>query len=518
MKKRFLCLFLAILMVCTLLPVTAAAEGGDDEIGYDLTWTLKGGVLTISGTGEMFDFYDEAPWHEQRNEITSVVIEKGVTSIGACAFEWCENLKSVTIPDSVTKIGNAAFIFCESLASVTIPDSVTSIDAYAFSGCDSLTSVTIPENVSYIGDGPFSTNKLTKITVSKNNEYYCAENGVLFNIDKTTIVQYPAAKSDASYKIPNGVTTIGGGAFQCCHMLKNVTIPNSVTDIRFNAFNDCRITSLTIPNSVTNIEDSAFLSCIELKSVSMSKSVKNIGLGAFDSCFELEDVYYCDSEKEWNGIAIAEENDYLTDANIHFNTHSYKDGKCTVCGAKDPNYKPAAKNPFVDVAKGSYCYDAVLWAVDKGITKGIDKTHFAPNNDCTRGQIVTFLWRANGSPAPKTTKCPFVDVEKGSYCYDAVLWAVEKGITTGFDATHFKPSESCTRGQVVTFLWRADGKPAPASTKCPFKDVTKGAFYYDAMLWAVGEGITNGVDTTHFAPNQTCNRGQIVTFLYRDLA
>lgn len=176
-----------------------------------------------------------------------------------------------------------------------------------------------------------------------------------------------------------------------------------------------------------------------------------------------------------------------------------------------------SKNPFVDVKKGSYYYDSVLWAVGKGITKGVDANHFAPGNDCTRGQIVTFLWRANGCPEVKGQKNPFVDVDKGSYCYEAVLWAVKEGITKGVDATHFKPGESCTRGQVVTFLWRADGQPSYANTKCPFKDVSKGAFYYDAMMWAVENGITKGTDASHFAPNQICNRGQIVTFLYRDM-
>lgn len=182
--------------------------------------------------------------------------------------------------------------------------------------------------------------------------------------------------------------------------------------------------------------------------------------------------------------------------------------------------KKADPNPFVDVKKGSYCYDPVLWAYKHNpqITSGMDATHFQPETGCTRAHIVTFLWRANGCPAPKTTKCPFKDVKKGSFYYDAVLWAVENGITTGVDKTHFAPNDTCTRGQAVTFLWRADNKPAPASTKCPFKDVTKGAFYYDAMLWAVGKNITNGVDKTHFAPNNVCTRGQIVTFLYRDLA
>ena len=173
---------------------------------------------------------------------------------------------------------------------------------------------------------------------------------------------------------------------------------------------------------------------------------------------------------------------------------------------------------FSDVYENEYYTDAVLWAVGKGITKGVDASHFAPGNDCTRGQIVTFLWRANGCPGVDGIKNPFVDVAKGSYCYEAVLWAVKEGITKGFDATHFKPNESCTRGQVVTFLWRADGQPSYAHTKCPFTDVSKGAFYYDAMMWAVENGITKGTDASHFAPNNTCTRGQIVTFLYRDMA
>ena len=171
--------------------------------------------------------------------------------------------------------------------------------------------------------------------------------------------------------------------------------------------------------------------------------------------------------------------------------------------------------PFKDVEKGSYCYDAVLWAVDEGITKGIDKTHFAPDDVCTRGQIVTFLWREAGQPAPKLKKCPFKDVEKGSFCYDAVLWAVENGITNGTDKTHFDPDGECTRGQIVTFLWRSENEPAHKLKKCPFKDVEKGSFCYDAVLWAVENEITNGKTATTFAPKDTCTRGEIVTFLYR---
>ena len=173
------------------------------------------------------------------------------------------------------------------------------------------------------------------------------------------------------------------------------------------------------------------------------------------------------------------------------------------------------ETPFTDVDPTAYYYEPVVWAVDDGVTSGTSATTFSPNKPCTRGQVVTFLWRTKGSPAPTTTVNPFFDVQGGSYYYDAVLWAVEHGITSGVDATPFKPDSACTRGQVVTFLWRTAGSPAPSSSSYPFTDVLDGAYYIDPMLWAVEKGITNGVNATSFAPNKTCTRGQIVTFLYR---
>lgn len=172
-------------------------------------------------------------------------------------------------------------------------------------------------------------------------------------------------------------------------------------------------------------------------------------------------------------------------------------------------------SPFKDVKNGSYCYDAVMWAVENEITNGIDKTHFAPDQTCTRAQIVTFLWREADSPEPKTKKCPFKDVSKDAYYYKAVLWAYENDITTGVDAKHFAPDDDCTRGQVATFLWKANEQPKASVTKNPFKDVAKSDYYYKAVLWAYGEKITTGVDKKHFAPDEPCTRGQIVTFLYR---
>ncbi len=180
--------------------------------------------------------------------------------------------------------------------------------------------------------------------------------------------------------------------------------------------------------------------------------------------------------------------------------------------------KPEVKNPFTDVKTGAFYYDPVLWAVnhDPQITNGTSPTMFSPEATCTRGQVVTFLWRAMNCPEPKSTKNPFTDVKPGDYFYKAVLWAAENGITTGTSKTAFSPNQPCTRAHVVTFLWRAHQMPAAGKTN-PFKDVAAGQYYTDAVLWAVSKNITNGIDATHFGPNNPCTRGQIVTFLHRDL-
>ena len=169
---------------------------------------------------------------------------------------------------------------------------------------------------------------------------------------------------------------------------------------------------------------------------------------------------------------------------------------------------------FVDVPAGSYYEDAVDWAVENGITQGTDDTHFSPDGICTRAQAVTFLWRAAGSPEPETRAMPFADVPVGSYYYDAVLWAVENGITKGTSDTTFSPNMTCSRAQIVAFLWRSEKSPA-AGTANPFADVKSDAYYADAVLWAVKENITKGTTSTTFSPDADCTRAQIVTFLWR---
>lgn len=189
---------------------------------------------------------------------------------------------------------------------------------------------------------------------------------------------------------------------------------------------------------------------------------------------------------------------------------------CKICGATDTVVAAGTKlkNPFGDVKASDYYYEPVLWAVKNSVTSGLSKTEFGPSDYCTRGQVVTFLWRAAGCPTVKNNKNPFVDVKSSQFYYKAVLWAVEQGITSGTSNTTFEPNATCSRGQIVAFLYRFAGSPK-VSTSNPFTDVSSKQYFYKPVLWAVKNGITSGVDKTSFAPDETCTRAQVVSFLYR---
>lgn len=199
-------------------------------------------------------------------------------------------------------------------------------------------------------------------------------------------------------------------------------------------------------------------------------------------------------------------------------TLTAKDGKYTFSmPSSNVTVTATFKKNFTDVPNGSYFEEAVDWAVKKGITNGTTDTTFGPDGICTRAQAVTFLWRAAGSPAPQSSAMPFTDVPAGSYYYDAVLWAVENNITKGTSATTFHPDMNCSRAQIVTFLWRSQKSPSADSAN-PFADVASSAYYADAVLWAVKEDVTKGTSATKFSPDANCTRAQIVTFIWRALS
>ena len=288
-----LCICMLIGVLATM-PINVSAETSG-TCGDNLTWTFdNNGTLTISGTGNMWNWNGSAPWYRNRDSIKNVIIQNGVTSISSHAFYYCRCLTSATIPNSVTSIGGLAFWNCSSLKSVNIPSSVTSIGddafedcskltsinipnsvtyigSFAFCGCNSLKSVNIPDSVTFIGSYAFRRcESLTSINVDAENQYYSSLNGDLYNKDRTELLQYAIGKKDASFFIPNSVASIGWWAFEYCGSLTNITISNSVTSIGGYAFWNCSsLKSVNIPNSVTSIGSYAFNRCKSLTSINV---------------------------------------------------------------------------------------------------------------------------------------------------------------------------------------------------------------------------------------------------------
>ena len=521
MRKRLLSFVLAALMIASLLPATALAADivasgtcGAEGDGSNLTWTLDSeGVLTISGSGDMHDYVYSSPWHENGNQIRSVLMENGVTGIGNFAFFECISLTSMTIPDSVTCIGNCAFKDCSSLASVTIPDSVASIGVYAFCGCTSLKSVTIPDSVTSIGDYAFGfCTSLTGIWVDGGSSHYFSDaSGVLFNKDKTVLAQCPGAFS-GSYVIPDGVTSINDAAFVNCTSLTSVTIPDGVTNIGYEVFAGCTsLANMVLPNGVTRIGAEAFEWCTSMKNITIPDGVMSIGYDAFLNCKSLTNVYFTGTEEAWNGITIDGGNDALKNANIHYNyvshTHSYKDiVTAPTCTAKGyTTHTCSCGDSYVDTY-----VDALGHAWDSGtVTKQPTATETGVRTyTCTRCSATkTETIPATGSV--DVTQM-FTDVTK-NWAYPGIQYCVTHGIMGGMGDGTFAPTGTTTRAQIVQILYNLEGTPAVSGTT-PFTDLTAN-WYKPAILWAYQNNVVAGTSPITFDPDQPVTREQIAVIL-----
>ena len=384
---------------------------------------------------------------------------------------------SVIIPDFVTDLESGSFYECCFLTSVTIPDTVDYLSGWLFSNCTGLTRVDIPDSVTYIGYDTF---------------YNCS--------------------SLVDITIPDSVTFIEASAFVLCSSLTSITIPEGVTDIYESTFSNCTsLQNVDLHDGIRSIGDDAFMECTSLTSITIPSGVTQMGSAVFlhsgietirfeghapqfdENTFLYTDAtaYYPAGDATWQEVVHRSYGGYITW--VPYN----------------PN------NPFTDVPVGSFYEAPVLWAVENGITSGATETTFNPNGSCLRAQVVTFLHRAEGSPAPISPVNPFTDVKKTDFFYTPVLWAVHEGITNGVSQTSFGSFTNCNRAAVVTFLWRAVGSPEPRTNRNPFTDVKKTDFFYKPVLWAVENGITSGLTATEFGPGTNCNRAQVVTFLYR---
>lgn len=681
---------------CDVCGAVLSEALGSGSIDGGLSWSLsRSGVLTISGSGKMPDFSsvaNAAPWDKQKDKIQSAVIESGVQSISGGAFSGCTALEKVSISETVTQIDLNAFGGCTSLAAFevaadnkafssdggvlfsagkkllrcpvgksadyTVPSGTVAIAGGAFKDCAKLESLVIPDSVTAIGKSAFENcAALKRITLPKS-------------IAKLEALTFSGCAALAEIALPDGLKTLGEKVFSGCAALKSVKIPAEVTVIPTEAFSGCSsLESITIPKNVSHINERAFDGCTALKKVDylgsdtdwsqVTKETGNSALGNAEKSFTRTDYEhkYTDTvipptcTERGCTVHLCACGDKREDSYTPPLGHSYKGGICVRCGILDPNKDIPHKHDFIpivtkptcltegfttyacscgecytkdyvsavghktqlqnakaagcmtggytgdevctvcgkvfkqgsvifalghdpqparvkaptctesgytgdlicmrcgdmtqigktvaaaghkffggvcsvcgtkgaeavpefdDVKSGAFYFDAVQWAVENGITNGTGKNTFSPNNVCSRYQIVMFLWRAAGQPEAKAA-VSFADVKPGDIFYEAVQWAVERGITKGTSSTSFSPFAPCTRGQIVTFLYRSAGSPK-VSGACNFSDIPADSFCHDAVIWASSEGITNGTSAGRFSPNEGCTRAQVVTFLYR---
>ena len=356
----------------------------------------------------------------------------------------------------------------------------------------------------------------TDITGDPEDDKYCTEDEKLYWVKNSNLFVSGSSRQ--------------AGTLSLVSQEKELTVSNSGACSTAISFDDDCLAYIN-PYSSQSIS-------IALKTMSLSESDENTLI--IQGNATSSDVYLKKSNKGYtiigieSGEAILEINNFRVaevsfdsydrqveiecsfEKNNEFVSVSTKETGKTALPCNGKNDCPGSV--FSDMpAKGNWAHDPIDWATVKNVTNGTDATHFSPDSTCTRAQVVTFLWRANGCPEPQGKGNPFTDVKLDAYYYKAVLWAVEQGITTGTSTSTFSPNSGCTRGQVVTFLWRANEKPELSNSLNPFGDVGPDEYFSQAVLWAVEEEITNGTSAIKFSPNLTCTRAQIVTFLYRTM-
>ena len=372
-------------------------------------------------------------------------------------------------------------------------EKVTAIGKKAFAGNKSIKVVTIPQSVTTIEDGAFNDcTGIITINIYATNLNGCSEKGT-FNRAGTA-----NGHDGIGVNIGKAVTIIPDYIFYANTKSESANI-KSVYVMPYKSSGTIETVGSINPYRPEGIEigKKAFgNSTIESMSFS-EEAPKTIAEDAFENA-ELT-VNYQEAEPTWKAF---EKGNY---------------GGKVVWSGESFDWSEQVTS-FEDIPKDAYYKDAVAWAVEKGITAGTGKNQFSPNADCTRAQVVTFLWKASNSPEPKTTNNPFSDVKTTDYFYKSVLWAVEKGITVGTSKTTFSPNAACTRGQIVTFLWRDADSPDPGTVENPFTDIKDDEFLKQPVLWAYENKITAGTSKTTFSPSDVCTRAQTITFLYNSKA
>lgn len=471
--------------------------------------------------------------------LTDIVIDTDILTFDERSFSNSWNITSLTVYGNKVTIGGRAFSSCSKLKSVKIVADDIVLYGACFSGCYAASDYVFDGNISVLGPSVFNycglkeielSGDFSEIPISLFGNCSQLENPIIHaEINAIREQAFFCCESLAELNVRGEIEYVGKQAFYWCSNLKDASFLNYTKYIGNNAFNKCSsLSQVGFSSELEQIEDFAFADCKSLSTLVFNGDMPIIAENTFQNVTAT--VYYPVENATYTEDMML---DYGGDLTWVAHTHSYGEGTviteafdttdgeilyhCPDCGHEYTVIVPAP-NPFDDVIFGKFYYNPVMWALENNITKGITDSTFEPDTGCSRGQVVTFLWRAAGCPEPTSTEHNFTDVRKGAYYYKAMLWAVEQGITVGTTKTTFAPDDTCTRGQVVTFLWRAAGSPAAVNREHSFTDVRENGYYFKAMLWAVENGITKGTTKTEFAPDDTCNRGQVVTFLYRQYA
>lgn len=499
------------------------------------------------------------------SKLKSAVLPKGLKELKKSLFSGCSALEAISIPDSVKTLGEGVFSGCAALKEVKIPGEVTVIPKNAFSGCTALESVSIPASVTAIKEAAFDGCTALKnvtflgkddewswVTIDGSNEALkdahksfashthsyvdtvtaptCTANG--YTVHKCSCGD---TKTD-SYTKMLGHSYQGGICVRCGvledhkHDFKQTVTAPTCTSEGFTTYT-CACGESYKKNYVSALEHKP-----ELKNEKKAGCLKG-GYTGDEVCTVCGKVFKAGSvilalghstELRNEKAATCVNGGYTGDLvcvrcgdiieqgkATAAAGHKFFGGKCSVCDAQESGSRPVEAKSFDDVIPGTFYYDAVMWAVKDNITKGTGASTFSPGDGCTRFQIVTFLWRACGCPTAATA-ASFSDVSSSDSFYEAVRWAVERGITNGTGGSSFSPYATCTRAQIVTFLYRAAGSPT-VSSGIRFFDVAPNAFCRDAVAWATERGITKGTSDTTFSPDAACTRAEVVTLLYRTL-
>ena len=483
------------------------------------------------------------------------------------AFQGCRNITEIVLPTTLKRIGNSAFAYCTNLKKVVFGDKLIALDAHVFNdtaleavilpqglkkigekefwNCNKLHSVYIPESVTEFGTLVFAWNRTTEVP-TRSYTIYCQSDAVRERIDETDAKALSNRDFQTKWYAAYAVTN--GGIFPLTTEFESGKLAAPVRDgYKFEGWYSDEACTQELTGT-PNVRDTYYAKWSKDEIDSIYGTGKNVDLGTIaEGGSTSATVGFTGSKKL---VDHESDHNYFT-ADISGTTvtitpvdglkpGTYKDTiyVYTETGATHfiyvtltvteksadadqpqgdlPFWLPAAigSNPFSDVAGGAYYNEAVRWAVKNGVASGTDAKHFSPDAACTRGQAVTFLWRAAGCPAPALAENPFTDVKPTDYCYDAVLWAVQTGVAKGTSASTFSPDAPCTRGQIVTFLYRAAGSPSGYGNS-GYVDVPETSYCAAPVAWAVALRVTSGTSAITFSPDALCTRAQIVTFLYR---